>query len=561
MKETPSLNNEVENEWLFALHDNCKVIRSEMIQISRDISSQSPQSVDVILQEDVLNELRPVPDESYDVVLNQLRDIVSNKQWPATSGARSKVIKASGSSEKMLTTKKGSVGSVFPGVSSGSFTIVNGELLGSDSGIPLPNANGLFPDLVKVVFELEKRIIHQNEAPLPGAEGMQRVLPLTKRPPSTHCAVNRNAQFTPHVDSGRGRGQTMSMIVGLGDYVGGETLVEGSPYGIRYNPLEFNGWKQLHWTAPFTGERFSLVYFTPAMTLADDADHIMDEDEHAIKLAEVHSQLLSSILKPIQFRAGSTDALVIIELLDSDKCAYELKPNAEIQGFTLENHACVLDVGAHIGVFSRLVLSKGCKHIIAYEPEPSNFDLLTKNLDMEDASSQPTIELHSEAVAHGPSQLRKLVRARNQNDGTQNTWRHSLEEYSQYNDVDKTKDLPSESQRNVLERLEVTSTPFFEGALVNGVTLVKLDCEGAEIDILLSDESSRPESWLDVTDLVVEWSMTKERRVTRFHRAVRNLKEAGFTVYYEGLGSWWDTDQGALWPYPNDVVFFAHKSD
>ena len=146
MKETPSLNNEVENEWLFALHDNCKVIRSEMIQISRDISSQSPQSVDVILQEDVLNELRPVPDESYDVVLNQLRDIVSNKQWPATSGARSKVIKASGSSEKMLTTKKGSVGSVFPGVSSGSFTIVNGELLGSDSGIPLPNANGLFPD-------------------------------------------------------------------------------------------------------------------------------------------------------------------------------------------------------------------------------------------------------------------------------------------------------------------------------------------------------------------------------------------------------------------------------
>lgn len=390
---------------------------------------------------------------------------------------------------------------------------------------------------------------------------MQRVLPLTKRPPSTHCAVNRNAQFTPHVDSGRGRGQTMSMIVGLGDYVGGETLVEGSPYGIRYNPLEFNGWKQLHWTAPFTGERFSLVYFTPAMTLADDADHIMDEDEHAIKLAEVHSQLLSSILKPIQFRAGSTDALVIIELLDSDKCAYELKPNAEIQGFTLENHACVLDVGAHIGVFSRLVLSKGCKHIIAYEPEPSNFDLLTKNLDMEDASSQPTIELHSEAVAHGPSQLRKLVRARNQNDGTQNTWRHSLEEYSQYNDVDKTKDLPSESQRNVLERLEVTSTPFFEGALVNGVTLVKLDCEGAEIDILLSDESSRPESWLDVTDLVVEWSMTKERRVTRFHRAVRNLKEAGFTVYYEGLGSWWDTDQGALWPYPNDVVFFAHKSD
>jgi len=559
LKEAPSVNNKVEDEWLTELHNNCIEIRSEMKQILSDNNSQSPQSVNVALREDELNELSPVPDESYDIVLNQLRDIVSSNTWPATSGARSKVIKASGSSENMLTTKKGSVGSVFPGVSSGSFTIVNDELLGEDSGIPLPHANGLFPDLVKVVFELERRIIDENEAPLLGAEGMQRTSPLTKRPPSTHCAVNRNAQFTPHVDSGRGQGQTLSMIVGLGDYKGGETLVEGRPYGIRYNPLEFNGWKQLHWTAPFSGERFSLVFFTPAMTLAEDTDDHMNEDELATKLADAHSLSVSTILKPLQFRQKSTDALVIMELLDSETCAYELKPNADIQGFTLEDHACALDVGAHIGVFSRLALSKGCKHIIAYEPEPSNFELLTNNLEKRNPSSLPTIELHSEAVAHGSSQLRKLVRARNQNDGTQNTWRHSLEEYSQYNDVDKTKDLPSESQRNVLERLDVTSTPFFGGALVEGVTLVKLDCEGAEIDILLSDESARAESWLDTTDLVIEWSFTKERRVSVMHRAIRNLKEAGFTVYYEGQGSWWDTDPGALWPYPNDLVIFAHR--
>lgn len=509
------------------------------------------------MQEDELNELSPVPDESYETVLNQLRDIVGSNSWPATSDARSKVIKANGSSENILTTKKGSVGSVFNGVSSGSFTIVNDELLGKDSGIPLPHANGLFPELVKVVFELEKRIIDENDAPLPGAEGMQRTSPYTKRPPSTHCAVNRNAQFTPHVDSGRGQGQTLSMIVGLGDYKGGETLVEGTPYGIRYNPLEFNGWKQLHWTAPFYGERFSLVFFTPAMTLAEDADEV-NEDGHATKLAEMHSQLVSSILtKPLQFRLGSTDALVIMELL-SETCAYE--PNADI-GFTLEGHTCVLDIGAHIGVFSRLALSKGCKHIIAYEPEPSNFELLTKNLETVDASSLPRVDLHSEAVAQGAAQIRKLVRARNQNDGTLNTWRHSLEEYSQYNDVDKEKDLPSQSQRNVLERLDVTSTPFFGGALVAGVSLVKLDCEGAEIDILLSEESSRSESWLDVTDLVIEWSFTKERRVSVMHRAIKLIKEAGFTVYYEGQGSWWDTDHGALWPYPNDLVLFAHRSN
>lgn len=63
------------------------------------------------------------------------------------------------------------------------------------------------------------------------------------------------AQFTPHVDSGRGQGQSVSLIVGLGNYTGGDVQVEGNSYDIRYNPLEFDGWNQLHWTCPFQGER------------------------------------------------------------------------------------------------------------------------------------------------------------------------------------------------------------------------------------------------------------------------------------------------------------------
>ena len=54
-----------------------------------------------------------------------------------------------------------------------------------------------------------------------------------------------------------------SLIVGLGTYVGGELMVEGEKHNIRYKPLEFNGWTQRHWTTPFEGERYSLVFFTP----------------------------------------------------------------------------------------------------------------------------------------------------------------------------------------------------------------------------------------------------------------------------------------------------------
>ena len=114
----------------------------------------------------------------------------------------------------------------------------------------------LFPELVRACFELGAVV-----AP--------------HRPPSSTIAVNRNA-FKPHRDSGAGAGQTTSLIVGLGEYAGGELVVEpeaggsGQGFGaqpsvndVRYRPLEFDGWKQLHWTRPFQGERFSLVWFTP----------------------------------------------------------------------------------------------------------------------------------------------------------------------------------------------------------------------------------------------------------------------------------------------------------
>lgn len=101
------------------------------------------------------------------------------------------------------------------------------------------------------------------------------------------------------------------------------------------------------------------------------------------------------------------------------------------------------------------------------------------------------------------------------------------------------------------------SVSFFNEAMAPGVTFVKLDCEGAEIEILLSLEASERSSWLDVTRLVVEWSFTKERRVEVFHQMISNLKRAGFDVSYEGMGSWWDIDANVMWPYPNDLLVFA----
>lgn len=300
------------------------------------------------------------------------------------------------------------------------------------------------------------------------------------------------------------------------------------------------------------------MWFTPELKESpkEGDSFTTPDDVHAAQLVHAHSQTLP-FLPPLHFRNKSTDALVIKELLDiKNGSVYTSRA-----GFSLSGHESVLDVGAHIGVFSRIALGEGCRRIIAYEPEPSNFDLLNKNMEIISfkTSNLPVIELHAAAVAHGTNGQQTLIEARNENDGTQNTWRHSLEKYSQY--VDRNTALPSNSQKKTLQRFTVECVPFFGdgGALVPGVTFVKLDCEGAEMDILLSMEASIQSSWLDCTHLVVEWSSTKERRVQIFHEAIQNLRNAGFEVYYEGIGSWWDTDDGIMWPYPYDHLIFAHK--
>lgn len=188
--------------------------------------------------------------KEYNRTLILLRDILNSGTWPETSAARSSVIS---NIDKALPRTEHQ---------NGSFTVVNPKFRNGvfKDGIGknnLPLANSLFPDLTDAVFDLELALTYFE------IEKVEREATSHIRASSSHCAVNCNAQFIPHVDSGRGAGQSLSMIVGLGDYIGGELSVEGNNYDIRYQPVEFDGWRLRHWTLPFAGERFSLVWFSP----------------------------------------------------------------------------------------------------------------------------------------------------------------------------------------------------------------------------------------------------------------------------------------------------------
>ena len=200
----------------------------------------------------------PTVPELYGVVLNHLRKLDTSGEWPTTSSKRQLVMISTDSSKDknqqpesltMACTKASQ--NIQTNSSAYSFAEGQGGASGSFSvGImpgganKQPKANSMFPELVQAAFDLEVKLCPERE-------------------PSSTIAINRNAQFRPHTDSGAGAGQSTSLIVGLGTYSGGELMVEGEKHDIRYKAIEFNGWKQRHWTMPFKGERFSLVWFTP----------------------------------------------------------------------------------------------------------------------------------------------------------------------------------------------------------------------------------------------------------------------------------------------------------
>ena len=70
--------------------------------------------------------------------------------------------------------------------------------------------------------------------------------------------VNDNYNSAPHKDKGN---QGDSYIVGFGDYGGGALCVDETDYDIRHRGHLFRGAELTHWTRPWLGHRYSLVFF------------------------------------------------------------------------------------------------------------------------------------------------------------------------------------------------------------------------------------------------------------------------------------------------------------
>tara|TARA_R100001594_G_C4052921_1_gene265335 strand:- start:5325 stop:6020 length:696 start_codon:yes stop_codon:yes gene_type:complete len=230
---------------------------------------------------------------------------------------------------------------------------------------------------------------------------------------------------------------------------------------------------------------------------------------------------------PKVYRQGTSDENVIKEILE--KKAYRKKKI----GFDVSPDDVWLDGGAQIGVFAEYAAIKGCKKVVCYEPEESNFKLLQTNCQDLQLKYGSEFILKNRAIENKSGEGFLTV--------APNTWRHSLQTHYK-------KPLPK--QKVVCDS--------FSGILKSNtdINAVKLDIEGSELEILHSRQD-----FSGVRKLVFEYSFTKNRDMIYFFECVSNLESSGFNVHFppsyknqkhNGTSNQWGG-------FVDDIVFCTRK--
>ncbi|OGS43146.1 MAG: hypothetical protein A3K76_01510 [Euryarchaeota archaeon RBG_13_57_23] len=161
----------------------------------------------------------------------------------------------------------------------------------------------------------------------------------------------------------------------------------------------------------------------------------------------------------IKVRAGTSDTELLREVLVS-KC---YNP----PGFEIGRDDTVVDIGAHIGSFSILASKLADKGIIhSFEPMPDNFARLRENVALNNAKN---IKLHESAVSHS-------IDVRTLSISPSHTGSHSF--YPQI-----------WSEEKPVQEVTVNTTTmkaFVDSEGIDHIDFLKMDCEGAEYEILYS---------------------------------------------------------------------------
>lgn len=302
--------------------------------------------------------------------------------------------------------------------------------------------------------------------------------------------ANYNWRTACHKDSGDYHNGFSVIVVGTeGQYTGGYL---GYPqFGVAVNmehgdfilkdPHQYHCNTEIISKTPYT--RLSIIFY-----YREKIQHCKQQ----IGNSEIFKTKDGIILK---IRPKTTDQKVIDEVLV--KKVYQ-KPKLN---FFQEKNELWLDLGANIGTFALHALNNGCR-VVCYEPEKENFSMLQENLQNNFQTDWIT---HNVAVGTVKKNVDLYLCK-----GDYNKYRHTIYHKRGRQAVK----VPMVSFKTEMNKYKPTG--------------VKIDIEGAEIDIL---ESVTPADWnqWNTKKLVFEYSFDIDPSIPRFIKIVERL-EKYFTV-------------------------------
>ena len=194
----------------------------------------------------------------------------------------------------------------------------------------------------------------------------------------------------------------------------------------------------------------------------------------------------------IKIRVRSTDLMALTNVWMINEY--------DVEDFEINTNDIVIDIGAHIGLFSLLV-SQLCKtgKILSFEPVSENFDLLVSNLKLNHIKNILPFNM---AVSKNSGRLDLFL-----------------------NNDQSAHSIFSKSSESI--NVESTSLQkIFEEHKISSCKILKLDCEGAEYEII----DSLPSEYLDkIQNMVIEYHLadTKPELVKSL---ILKIKNAGFKI-------------------------------
>lgn len=193
----------------------------------------------------------------------------------------------------------------------------------------------------------------------------------------------------------------------------------------------------------------------------------------------------------LRFRDGFADRFVLRDVLKRDNAYARLAPNAKT----------VIDIGAHIGMFSLAAVNLGAEKVYAFEPEESNYELLCHNIKINGLENR--VVCVNKGVGF-PGETKLFIHPTNS--GGSSTL------------IEINKDLNQQNYQTV----EIISIhDVFRDYKIEHCDLVKIDCEGNEKDIIndLDDGLARKIDQLSIEFHDIELVNKLILRLQKWYRA------------------------------------------